>query len=189
MIDEEGQSLLFDRERECYLDSYGDFLMKPRPPDIGEADSPERRFRQVLWEMGWSLPLCGVIRKETLLRTSLYQAYYGADKVLLAEVALQGRFVQVREELFAKRVHRGGTHYKTTRERAEHESKGPSGIPPQMRMLRDYAKMTCAAALRTHQRLHCMMTIAGIAGAVRTCGAGSWFPVPIIIGECPFAGK
>jgi glycosyltransferase involved in cell wall biosynthesis len=163
MIDEEGQSLLFDKERNCYLDSYGDFLMTPVPSHIGEAARAETRFRQVLWEMGWSLPLMGVIRKEPLLRTSLYGTYYGADKVLLAELALQGRFHQVLVELFAKRVHRGGTHYKTTRERAEHECKGRIGIPPQVRMLRDYTRMTWAADMDIRQRIHCMATIAGIA--------------------------
>jgi hypothetical protein len=161
MIDEEGRPLFFDRERNCYLDSYGDFLMRPVPVHIGTSGSPEMRFREVLWPMGWSLPLSGVIRKETLLKTALYRNYYGADKVLLAELALQGRFHQVREELFNKRVHRGGTHYKTTRERARHE--GSSAIPPQARMLRDYTRMTLAADMGSRQRLHCMATIVGIA--------------------------
>lgn len=163
MIDEEGSPLFFDRARNCYLDSYGDFLMTPVPPQIGMAASPEMRFRDVLWPMGWCLPLSGIIRKDMLLRTSLYRSYYGADKVLLAELALEGRFFQVGEELFAKRVHRDGTHYKSTRERAEHEAKGPIGIPPQVRMLRDYIKMTLAADLSSQQRLHCMVTIVGIA--------------------------
>ena len=163
MMDDEGQPLLFDQERNCYIDSYGDFLMTPVPPHIAGSTRPEMRFRQVLWEMGWSVPLLGVIRKETLLGTALYATYYGADKVLLAELALQGRFLQLHEELFAKRVHRGGTHYKTTRERAEHESKGPIGIPPQVKMLRDYARMTWAADIGNRQRLHCMVTIVGIA--------------------------
>ena len=163
MIDEHGAPLLFDRERNCFLDSYGDFLMTPVPPYIATAASPERRFRDVLWPMGWCLPLSGVIRKDALLRTSLYRNYYGADKVLLAELALQGRFHQVPEELFAKRVHRGATHYKSTRERAKHESKAASVLPPQVQMLRDYTRMTWGAALRPRQRLHCMLTIVGIA--------------------------
>jgi glycosyltransferase involved in cell wall biosynthesis len=163
MIDERGAPLLFDRERNCFLDSYGDFLMTPVPPYIATAASPERRFRDVLWPMGWCLPLSGVIRKDALLRTALYQNYYGADKVLLAELALQGRFHQVPEDLFAKRVHRGATHYKTTRQRAKHESKAASLLPPQARMLRDYTRMTWAADMRPRQRLHCMLTIAGIA--------------------------
>jgi glycosyltransferase involved in cell wall biosynthesis len=167
MIDEQGQPLLFDRERDCYLDVYGDFLNRPVPYHIGTAASPAKRFREVLWPMGWALPLSGVIRREALLGTSLYQNYYGADKVLLAELALLGRFHQVPEDLFAKRIHRGATHYKTTRERAKHEAKGPSGIP-QVLMVRDYIKMTWAADIGILQRLHCMVTIIGMARSRET---------------------
>ena len=83
----------------------------------------------------------------------MYRNYSGADKVLLAELALQGRFHEIGEELFAKRVHQGCTHYKTTRERAQHEGEG--GIP-QLRMLRDYTKMTFAAdiGVRAAPALH-----------------------------------
>jgi glycosyltransferase involved in cell wall biosynthesis len=163
MIDGKGQPLLFDRDRNCYLDRDGDLLMTPVPPHIGTSESPEIRFREVLWQMGWALPLSGVIRREPLLRTSLYQNYYGADKVLLAELALLGRFSQVNEDLFAKRVHEGDTYHKSTRERAVHESNGGVGIPPQALMVRDYTKMVFAADLSARQRLHCMITVAGMA--------------------------
>lgn len=162
MIDDTGQPLPFDQERNCYLDRRGEFLMRPPPSHIGTAASPEMRFREVLWPMGWCLPLSGVVRREALLRTSLYHNYYGADKVLLAELALQGRFYQVGEAFFAKRVHQGDTHHKSTRERAEHESQRWTGIP-QVLMLRDYTRMTLAADISLRQRLHCMVTIAGMA--------------------------
>ena len=162
MIDETGQPLLFDRERHCYLDSFGDFLMKPVPPHVAGSDRPEIRFRQVLWEMGWALPLSGVIRKETLLKTSLYSNYYGADKVLLAELALHGRFHQVNEDLFAKRVHLGGTHYKSTRERATHEFQRPAWHAPagadgsRLRQdgVRRRSHRPTAPALRGHRGRH-----------------------------------
>lgn len=168
LIGEKGEPLLFDQERDCYIDSYGNDrgasgdVMRRQPSQIGESARPERRFRDVLWRMGWSLPLSGVIRSEALRRTSLYQIYSGADKVLLAEIALQGRFHEVGEELFAKRMHQGCTHYKTTRERAEHESAKPRGVP-QVMMLRDYTKMVLAADIGPFQRLHCMTTIMGMA--------------------------
>ena len=66
------------------------------------------------------------------------------------------------EDLFAKRIHRGCTHYKSTRERAEHEATKSQGIP-QVMMLRDYAKMALAADIGPLQRLHCMATIVGLA--------------------------
>jgi glycosyltransferase involved in cell wall biosynthesis len=168
MIGDGGEPLLFDQQRDCYIDSYGDVqgtcgdVMRPQPFHIAEADRPEMRFRDVLWTMGWALPLSGVIRREALLRTALYGNYYGADKVLLAELALHGRFHQIGEELYAKRIHRGCTNYKTTRERAEYQCKEPSGIP-QVKMLQDYARMTLAGDMSVRQRLHCMVTILGMA--------------------------
>jgi glycosyltransferase involved in cell wall biosynthesis len=162
MIDDFGQPLFFDRDRNCYIDHHGQFVLTPVPPHVGRADSPEMRFREVLWEMGWALPLSGLIRREALLRTSPYGNYFGADKVLLAELALHGRFQQVGEELFAKRVHQECSHYKNTLEKAGHECRGPRGVP-QLRMLRDYLKMTSVADISVRQHVHCILTIAGIA--------------------------
>jgi glycosyltransferase involved in cell wall biosynthesis len=161
MIGDNGECLLRDRQRDCYIDSYGDLVRRPEPSHVGGAPSPEMRFREVLWLMVWCLPLSGVIRREALLKTSLHGEYFGADKVLLAELALQGRFHQVDEELFLKRIHRGCTIYQTTREKAEHESKIPRGMP-QIRMLQDYIKMTMAADISIRQRLHCMLTVVGM---------------------------
>ncbi|MDX6750223.1 glycosyltransferase [Geminicoccaceae bacterium 1502E] len=168
LIGERGEPLVFDEAHNCYLDSHGGRrgtsgdVMRPQPLQIGEAHAPEARFRDVLWRMGWSLPLSGVIRTSALLKTSLYGVYSGADKVLLAELALQGRFHEVREQLFAKRIHQECTHYMSTRERAEHEGVQPRGIP-QLHMLRDYSRMVLAADMGTRQRLHCLLTIAGVA--------------------------
>ncbi len=120
------------------------------------------RFREVLWNMGWCLPLSGIIRREALLRTSLYGNYSGADKVLLAELALQGRFHEVQQQLFAKRMHLGCTHDMTFSQRAANECRDFGGIP-QVRMLRDYARMTLTSEIGPVQRLHCMITIGGMA--------------------------
>jgi hypothetical protein len=168
LIGDEGELLLFDRKRACHVDRYGHLkgtsgdLMRPQPSHIGQSANPETRFREVLWCMGWSLPLSGVIRKKALLKTSHYGKYSGIDKVLLAELALQGRFHEVGQELFAKRIHHGCTRCKTPRVPAPHESTGPRGIS-QVLMLRDYAKMVFAADISAAQRLHCMVTIVGMA--------------------------
>ena len=167
LISDDGEALVYDRERDCYIGHHGDTegacgdVMRPQPSRIGEAHLPELRFREVLWLMGWSLPLSGVIRWEALRRSSLYRGYSGADKVLLAELALQGRFHEVQKPLFAKRMHCGCTHYKTARERAEHEGSEPGGIP-RLRMLHDYTRMILAADSSALQRLHCMATVTGM---------------------------
>ncbi|MCC7207419.1 MAG: glycosyltransferase [Anaerolineae bacterium] len=66
---------------------------------------PARRFRASMMETGWVFEIFGVIRTDVLRRTPLLDAFYGADKVLLAQIALQGRVVNVQERLFLNRRH------------------------------------------------------------------------------------
>ena len=77
----------------------------PDPNHVAEAAEPEVRFRDVLSHVWWCFQCFGVVRRDALLRTSRHGNYWGADKVLLAELALLGRFHQVREQLFAQRIH------------------------------------------------------------------------------------
>jgi len=49
----------------------------------------------------------GVMRTETLRGTRLIQAYPASDKVLLTELAMRGRFFEVDEALFLRRMHGG----------------------------------------------------------------------------------
>jgi glycosyltransferase involved in cell wall biosynthesis len=49
--------------------------------------------------------LFGLMRRDALDRTRLHGAYASSDYVLLAELALLGRFVYVPERLFLRRVH------------------------------------------------------------------------------------
>jgi glycosyltransferase involved in cell wall biosynthesis len=161
VIGDNGEPLQRQREPDGFIDSYGRIVMGPEPSHIGVAAEPEMRFREVLWLATWCLPLFGVMRREVLAQTALHGSYFGADKVLLAELALKGRFQQIDDELFFKRVHRDCTYYKSTREKAEHDCEAPRGMP-QLNMLRDYAKMILAADMRLDQRLHCMMTVLGM---------------------------
>jgi glycosyltransferase involved in cell wall biosynthesis len=68
---------------------------------------PARRFAAVATERHGGFPLWGVMRAEALGSTSLHQPFPGGDKVLLAEMALRGRFAEVQEPLFLLRAHGG----------------------------------------------------------------------------------
>jgi hypothetical protein len=53
----------------------------------------------------------GVIRMDAVRRTHLLtDTVISADVLMLTELAMLGRFVQVPEELFFRRMHPGGTH-------------------------------------------------------------------------------
>lgn len=75
------------------------------------------RFRQLLEAFrvdgGASAPMfwCGVIRSEALRRTRMMGGYFASDLVLLAELILMGRFVEVPECLLSIRLHPGASSW------------------------------------------------------------------------------
>ncbi len=77
------------------------------PLHLAESVKPSRRFADALRRMVWCTGLFGIIRRDALLRTHGLGGYYEADRVLLAELALLGRFHQLEEPLFVKRCHKG----------------------------------------------------------------------------------
>jgi glycosyltransferase involved in cell wall biosynthesis len=77
--------------------------------------APER-FRSILFDRSGDDDY-GVMRIEALRRTGLQGSYHHADHVLIAELALQGRFYHVPEWLFFRRVHPGQNGVTTMRKR------------------------------------------------------------------------
>ena len=146
------------------------------PPDrnhIAEAVEPEVRFRDVLSHVWWCVQCFGVMRRDAFLRTSGHGNYWGADKVLLAELALQGRFYQVREQLFAQRVHDECSFgKKDIHELEEHiDTAGSRGFYHFL-MFKDYVKLAATADLSMRQRLHCLSSVARLTRTPRPMAPG-----------------
>lgn len=90
LIDGAGRTL---REYEDGLDL--------RSPSVTE------RFRLALERVRLVNVLQGVMRAQALRRTALLDTYVGADMVLVVELALCGRFYELPERLFQRRIHAG----------------------------------------------------------------------------------
>jgi glycosyltransferase involved in cell wall biosynthesis len=77
-----------------------------------DAESPHERLRQY-FTWSWKHPGCnavlGLIRTAVLRKTALVGAYPSSDKVLLAELALHGRFLHLPDPLFFRREHAGSS--------------------------------------------------------------------------------
>lgn len=69
--------------------------------------APALRFRDVLLTSGWGVRSYGVIRTAALKRTPRLAPVFGSEKVLMAELALAGRFHDIDRPLFFQRVHEG----------------------------------------------------------------------------------
>jgi glycosyltransferase involved in cell wall biosynthesis len=91
----------------CDIGENGEFLDdRPFGFDI-TADSPVARFRTYLGAGNACLPIFGLHRTSVLRRTGLLGHYAGSDRVLLAELALNGKFREVPEPMFLHREHPG----------------------------------------------------------------------------------
>lgn len=69
-------------------------------------DLPHERFRTLYRTLALNNAQCGLIRAEALRRTRYDRPYPGGDVVLMAELALQGRFVLLPDVLLYRRMGR-----------------------------------------------------------------------------------
>ena len=84
-------------------------------------DDPCRRFVQVVRRLGYNNVMNGVMRSDVLRKTNLIKPYFGSDIVLMAELALCGKFLEIPEFLFFRRVsEKSATHFKTKLEIVRH---------------------------------------------------------------------
>lgn len=73
----------------------------------GDHHRPSERFRQLIRLDYNCEETYGVLRSDVLRRTDLQRNYSDSDRTLLAELGLYGRFHQVPEALFSRRIHPG----------------------------------------------------------------------------------
>ena len=71
------------------------------------SDDPADRFKQLLRRYRLSNPIFGLLRTDMVRSTRLLSAYPSSDLVLFAELALRGKFVEIPERLFLRRIHPG----------------------------------------------------------------------------------
>jgi glycosyltransferase involved in cell wall biosynthesis len=75
------------------------------------------RFRAVFNQDPWCNAAYGLYRRATLAKTALQQPFPASDKALLIELSMHGRFLEVDEPLFFRRVHPGAYSFAISTER------------------------------------------------------------------------
>jgi glycosyltransferase involved in cell wall biosynthesis len=76
-----------------------------------EQDAPVDRFRTALLQDPWCNAIYGLMRRDVLARTSLMGNFASSDAVLLAVLAMHGRFAEVPEVLLSRRFHANAYSY------------------------------------------------------------------------------
>lgn len=99
------------------IDDDGCVIEKRGPTNVADLDDPVERFRAVLFDEVYCYSVFGVVRTPVLLRTGLIGPFAQSDRVLLAELSLHGRFVELPEPSFRHREHQGRSMHAYTDDR------------------------------------------------------------------------
>ena len=107
MIDDDGKSWLnrisvYDPLVEISADGK---WWKGHPRQHYDSNVRVDRFGGVLLGTTWSVDSYGLIRRSALNRTRLLEPIYGAEKVLMAELSLYGKYYHIPDMLFSQRIH------------------------------------------------------------------------------------
>ena len=100
----------------CYaqaleIDADGRVIERRGPTNVADLPDPSARYRAILLREVYCYAVFGVIRTQVLRRTGLIGPFAQSDRVLLAELALHGRFVECPEALYRHREHPGRSMY------------------------------------------------------------------------------
>ena len=89
------------------IDENGNFIKNYVTPTKADSNDPVSRFRDMLLGSLWCYQIFGVMRMSALRQIPPQGLYVNGDGVLLARMALLGRFCEVPEHLFISRHHSG----------------------------------------------------------------------------------
>lgn len=119
--------------------------------------APHIRFSDVACVQHACLAIFGVMRRDVLARTRLLGTQVGADRDLLAELALLGKWRQLPDELFDRREHPGDSLHQFKREhlRLAWFDPGQAGsvVFPTWRSMREHFGSIQRAPLSRRERL------------------------------------
>ena len=157
------------------IDENGAFIKNYVTPMRTNSNDPAARFRDMMLIPCWSYQIFGVMRMSALRQIPPQGRYVNADTVLLARMALLGRFHEIPEHLFISRHHRGQSS-KTLPPRLRQPrrirltnrysrklpglewwdpSKARTVTFPEFRLFREYSMSIYRAPLGVGQKLRC----------------------------------
>jgi glycosyltransferase involved in cell wall biosynthesis len=153
----------------CYsitkdIDEVGNILPRTDPELRFDSLSLRARFSDVIRMDHICEPDFGLMRNDILKRTTLHGKYADSDRVLLAELALYGRFFKLQDQLFFRRCHSSQSTAVAPDRRSrtrvwfnpDHESKF---VFPHFRQLTEYLAVINRAPISLRDRFWCRLEI------------------------------
>jgi glycosyltransferase involved in cell wall biosynthesis len=129
-----------------------------------DSFAPSARFAWMVLRSHTCVDFFGLIRREALRDSLLHGSFHGADRALLAQLALRGRMIQLPAPLLAIREH--PNRYTRVQQRsadraAWHDSAhGGQASFPTWRLYREYVRMVRREKLTPTERSRCYVVLA-----------------------------
>lgn len=120
------------------------------------SDSAAERFRYVLRHGHWANVILGVVRREALAKTHVMPSYPGGDFRLIGELSLLGKFYEIPEYLFLRRLHgrSSSQHVKDLRWEAAYWAMDDQKLPwPFLELKRDHFLTLILSQLHFYQKV------------------------------------
>lgn len=152
--------------RHGYVDATNGHVEREEPLDrfteLAASEHPHERFKAALFHYSLrTLPIFGLTRVEAMERTLLHRPYYGTDKVIIGELALQGRIVVHPEVLFFRRTHsRASTRLGGAKAKASWADPNRIGSFLPLTMLGAYTSVVKDAELDPVEKARCIGVVA-----------------------------
>jgi glycosyltransferase involved in cell wall biosynthesis len=139
-----------------FVDGEGEPLEVEDPGWRLGSDDPAERLAYVIRADQYVNSILGVIRTSALRRTRLIPLYAGGDYRLLAELSLQGTFLEIPDRLYVRRIHagssKGNAHDRRWLRRYLTGARGEVRAP-YWHLCRDHAGIVARAPLPVSRRL------------------------------------
>ena len=130
-----------------------------------EMPSAHQRFFQLLETFGYyhGTQIFGLIRASVLKKTKLIRPYAHSDRVLLAELTLHGKFKEVPEFLFMRRIHPQVSQLANPSDRQfsiwfDPKNRKRASIPKLQRYL-DYVRIISSCPLSFFEQFQCYLQL------------------------------
>lgn len=130
--------------------------------DGGALPRASDRFRDVILHANYGVRSYGVIRIDALRSCAPLLPVYGSEKVLMAELALYGRYHDVDETLFFERIHaRASQSLETKEEQQAFADPRRVGLPtfPRLRLLGGYVSAIRRAPISAAEKARCLSIV------------------------------
>lgn len=156
------------------IDEQGRPIGHYREETGAEHEAPAARMAAMMRAPHYCIPVFGVMRTAVLRQTPMHGDWVGADRNLLAELALHGRIHLIGQHLFLRRHHEGSSITALKDERARLAWFDPAHAGrrsyPTWRRLVEYLRAIRRAPLTGSQRLRCLAALVAWIGVRHHAG-------------------